>query len=511
VSTRQVDSKIKLDQLLEGVRYRASIPLDAEVGGLATDSRRVEPGQVFACIEKGDAGESYISEALSRGVIAVLVEEGVLVDATQVVEVEHLNTKLSQLAGNYFGHPSRHLSVVGVTGTNGKSTVCSWIEQLLDLNGQAAGSIGTLGVHACGKQILKPDGMTTRDAVRAQEVLKFCKDAGAETVAMEVSSHGMHQHRVEAICFAVALFTNFSRDHLDYHQTELEYWRAKKRLFELPGIRCAVVNIDDAKGVELAAELDGSMDLVRFSIAGHEQADMSLSQLRFDQGFHAELKSKWGAGSIYLPQMTAEFELSNLLAALCAACFLGVGLEQALLKLADLQPASGRLQRVGTRYLADGPVEVYVDYAHTPDAVGRVLSALKATKATPPNQLIAILGCGGDRDRGKRPLMAKAALNSADQLIITSDNPRGEDQSQIERDMLDGVQDVSRVKCIPDRKAAIRFALENASANSCIAVLGKGHESGQIFADRVEPFNDIEVIEQLLEETPLSEPQGVQR
>lgn len=497
MSSLNIDSKMNLNRLLEGVRYRATMPLSTGFDGLASDSRDVRPGQVFACTERGDLGASYVTEALGKGAVAALVEGSSSIQGGQIVGVENLGENLSQIAGNFYGHPSQHLAVVGVTGTNGKSTVCSWIEQLLELSGRAAGSIGTLGVHARGEQLIEPDGMTTRDAIRAQQVLKFCRDAGAEAIAMEVSSHGMHQHRVESICFAVALFTNFSRDHLDYHETENEYWQAKKRLFGLPGIRCAVVNFDDPKGRELSDELEGSMELIRFSIEGRAQADIYLTEVEFDQGFRAQLHSKWGSSSIYVPQMTAEFELSNLLAALAATCHMGLPLEQAVSKLAELQPARGRLELVGSF----NRTKIYVDYAHTPDAVKRVLSALKATA---PNQLICILGCGGDRDAGKRSLMTQAALDESDLLIITSDNPRGEAQDQIERDMLKGVQDQTKVNCIQDRRAAIKFAIENSGENACIAVLGKGHELGQIFADRVEPFSDIDVVKELLEEIRLA-------
>ncbi len=489
-------SKIKLEQLLAGVRYQASIPLDLPVRGLCSDSRQVTSGQVFACLEQGERGAGYIAQAQSKGAAATLADQATELKDGVDVRVKHLGASLSSIAGNLYAHPSRQLSVVGVTGTNGKSTVCSWIEQLLEMNGMPAASIGTLGVHACGEQLVDADGMTTRDAIRAQEVLKFCRDAGAETVAMEVSSHGMHQHRVEAICFAVALFTNFSRDHLDYHQSEREYWKAKKRLFALPGIRCAVLNIDDAKGRELADELRGSMEVLCFSLEGRQQADMRLSGLRFDQGYHAELDSKWGTAPLYLPQMTAEFELSNLLASLCATCFLGLDLSLALSRVAELQPARGRMQLVGS--LDRKNIKVYVDYAHTPDAVQRVLAALKVAAVEAGGHLIAVLGCGGDRDTGKRPQMASAALDSADHLIITSDNPRSEDPALIEQDMLRGVKDLTSVSCIRDRKQAIKQALDMAPLNSCIAVLGKGHEGGQIFADRTEPFSDIEVVKDLL-------------
>lgn len=407
--------------------------------------------------------------------------------------VADLPRQLSLIAGNHWGHPSQKMSLVGVTGTNGKSTVCSWIEQILQSNGQAAASVGTLGVHACGRQLLDADGMTTRDAIKAQEVLAQCVEAGANKLAIEVSSHGLDQFRIESVCFAVALFTNFTRDHLDYHGSEEEYWQAKKRLFDLPGIRCAVVNIDDEKGRGLAEELVGKMQVLTFSIEGREQADFFLTAVSYADGFHATFHSGDVEQKVHLPQLIAEFELSNLLAAIAASTALDLPLDSALSTVSQLQPAKGRLQ-LAAKY---SNTRIYVDYAHTPDAVARVLAALKASN---PEQLIAVLGCGGDRDAGKRPEMARAALSHADRLVITSDNPRSEDPADIERDMLKGVEDMDLVDCISDRRQAIRFAIEQAVPGSCIAVLGKGHESVQIISERQYEFDDAQVAQELVAE-----------
>jgi|TARA_B110000483_G_scaffold226488_1_gene287305 UDP-N-acetylmuramoyl-L-alanyl-D-glutamate--2,6-diaminopimelate ligase len=503
-----------IEQLFSGVKILSPVPSVENYSRLVSDSRKVSSGDIFVCLaEQQPEQEAYIEQALAKQAsIVVLDSAGFSGDLEKIVLVEGLSRCLSQIAGNYYGHPSKRMSLLGVTGTNGKSTVCSWVEQLFQLNEVAAASIGTLGVSCGEKQLLEPDGMTTRDAIRAQETVSRCKEAGAEMIAMEVSSHGMDQYRVEAVCFAVALCTNFSRDHLDYHLTETEYWQAKKRLFDLPGIRCAVLNIDDEKGRELARELSTKMQVIKFSAHGDQQADIFLSDLDYRDGFHltlnlgqqagpnlgiqSALKLKGGQVQLHLPQMTAEFELSNLLAALAATSAMGLPLQSAIDKVAQLKAVPGRLQMTTS---IDGS-KVFVDYAHTPDAISRVLAALRVSK---PKLLLVVLGCGGDRDAGKRPEMARVAITHADRLIITSDNPRSEDASKIEQDMLLGVEDLSRVDCITDRREAIRFAIEQCPGNSCVAILGKGHESTQIIGDWQLPFSDIEVVEDVIAELRL--------
>ncbi len=493
------------EQLFGGVKTLFSVPLVERFCGLISDSRRISSGDVFVCLtaEQSDQ-EAHIEEALAKHASLVVLDSTYSSNSSfgpsvsrsaSAVFVEDLDRSLSQIAGNYYGHPSKGMPLIGVTGTNGKSSVCAWIEQLFALNKVPAASIGTLGISCDGSQLLEADGMTTRDAIRAQETVSLCKEAGAEIVAMEVSSHGMDQYRVEALCFDVALFTNFSRDHLDYHGTESEYWRAKKRLFDLPGIRCAVLNVDDEKGRELAHELSAKMQVIKFSAQGDEQADIYLSGVNYRDGFRATLNIGKQAtlelegrqAQLHLPQMTAEFELSNLLAALAATSAVGLPLQSAVEKVTDIKSVPGRLQMTA---IYDGS-RIYVDYAHTPDAVGRVLAGLRASK---PSQLIAVLGCGGNRDAGKRPEMARAALSQADRLVITSDNPRSESPSQIERDMLLGVDDLSRVECIADRREAIQFAITQSPKDACIAILGKGHESIQIIGDQQIPFSDVKVV-----------------
>ena len=516
----QLRHDLPLEQVFAQLDYRTNLPRSVRLSGLSSDSRNVQIGDAFVCLASDTKLQrEYIEQALSSGARAVVLgsssgsgseeeNDGAAATDESLVFVRQLDRNLSRLAGNYFQHPSKRLTLAGVTGTNGKSSVCYWVEQLFSLNGLPSGSIGTLGVQACGKQLVAPDGMTTRDPIRAQEVLALCSEAGAKTLAMEVSSHGMAQYRVEDISFSVAVFTNFSRDHLDYHGSEPEYWEAKKRLFSLPGIECAVLNIDDEKGRQLAFELAPHMRVIKFSADGDEQADLYLSDVRRDQGFTAtlnlglKLDLEGSVGSrenglsvvdsakeavpanyvLDLPQLSADFELSNLLAALSASIAMGLPPRLAIEKCDELQPAPGRMQLAA----CIDKTKVYVDYAHTPDAVAHVLSAL----ARPNQHLIVVLGCGGDRDIGKRPQMTEAALKHANQLIITSDNPRSEDPENILQDMLAGVENQARIKSILDREEAIRIAIETAPNGSCIAILGKGHEAIQIIGDNEYTFDD---------------------
>ena len=505
--------EVPLAQVFAGVDYSTRLPASVKFSGLSSDSRRVRSGDAFVCLPSdSQLQKKYIAQAISSGARAVVLDsasnnEGSCTDEDLVL-VDQLDRNLSRLAGNYFQHPATKATIAGVTGTNGKSSVCHWVEQLFALNGRPSGSVGTLGVHACGTQLVEADGMTTRDAIRAQEVLALCAEVGVQALAMEVSSHGMAQYRVEDIKFSVAVFTNFSRDHLDYHGSEAEYWEAKKRLFSLPGVDCAVLNIDDEKGRQLAFELAPHMQIIKFSAEGDEQADLYLTEVSQGQGFRATLnlspnlnsdtpkKSPRERGSIRgltdeisitksslcLPNLSASFELSNLLAAVSAAIAMGLPPQLAIDRCGDLHPARGRMQLAATV----DDTKIYVDYAHTPDAVSHVLSAL----AKSANKLIVVLGCGGDRDVGKRPLMTRAALKYAERLIITSDNPRSEDPESILRDMLVGLENKDPITSVIDREEAIRFAIETAPNGSCIAILGKGHEAIQIIGDEEYLFDD---------------------
>ena len=502
IGNLQADSSAtNLAELFSGISFKGSLPDSAPVLGLCSDSRQVNSGDLFFCLSDGEELQAqHIEQALQKGAEAVVLDPSTsqsLPDqfSEKAVLIEGLAQKMSAIAGNYYGHPSMGLSIAAVTGTNGKTTVCSWVEQLFVLNELSAGSIGTLGVQVEGEQLIEPDGMTTRDPIRAQEVVALAAQAGVKRLAMEVSSHGMAQYRAEAICFAVAVFTNFSRDHLDFHGNEWDYWCAKRRLFELPGIGCAVLNIDDEKGRDLAHELSGKMRVIKFSSEGDEQADIYLSNLSFDRGFSAQLHCSLPTDliqeEILLPQMSAEFELSNLLAALSTVVALGLPLKKCTAQLDKLKSATGRLELVGELNKS----RIYVDYAHTPDAVARVLAALSRTN---PQQLVAVLGCGGDRDIGKRPEMTEAVLQNADHLIITSDNPRSEDPKKIAADMLAGIKSLDRVETIIDRREAIEAALKNIPAGGCVAILGKGHERIQLVGDVAIDFDDVKVAEEII-------------
>lgn len=485
-----------LSEILSPVIPGLSFAADPLVTGICSDSRDVEPGHLLL-LDSQDSGavRGYLQDAFARGAAAVVIDEGVVRSADgvpgPVIALSNLQARVSALAGSWFDHPSRQMRVIGVTGTNGKTTVCWWLEQLFQAAGIPSASIGTLGLHAMGSERMGPDGMTTRDPLRAQQLLSECLDLGVELVAMEVSSHGLAQDRVAAVQFDTAVFTNLSRDHLDYHGDIDTYWRTKKRLFDFAGLAAAVINFDDARGRELCAELRGRLPLIGYSASGHGDADVAVVEWSRQDGILAMIRSPWGEGSVHAPQLVAEHDLSNLITAIAVGGQMGLGFDAMRASVASLVPATGRMQRIGC---VKG-VDVFVDYAHTPDAVERVVGSLFQAGY---EDLTLVLGCGGDRDPGKRPLMAAAATNTGAKLIITSDNPRSESASDIARDMAAGAAAGARLETIEDRAAAIEAALERATPGSAVAILGKGHEAVQITRSGTRPFSDIAVAKALI-------------
>ena len=483
-----------LGQVLAGVPiedkdWDAAIP----IAGICCDSRRLAAGELYACTADTNRCSAFNQQAAQLGAGAIVINADsaavVLADSEiPCIRVSGLQRNLSRIAGNYYRHPSQNLRVIGITGTNGKTTLSVWLEKLLNAGGQITASMGTLGVSLAGEKLADVDGMTTRDAVTTQQLLSRCLEQGAETVAMEVSSHGLVQHRVEDVSFAVAVFTNLTRDHLDFHGSEQAYWQAKKSLFEFPSLSCAVVNLDDERGRELAAELKPRMKVVGYSIAGQIDAEFSVVRRQTGLGLDATAKTPWGEIRLHAPHLFADHELSNLCAAVAVAGVCGIDVADLSAAIADLQGAPGRMQWVGSV----GTARIYVDYAHTPDAIERTLSALRSIAS---GRVLAVFGCGGDRDRGKRPLMTAAALRHADELVVTADNPRNEDAQQIIDQMLEGLAagELSRIQRVSDRAEAIRASLARAQPGDVIAILGKGHEDYQIVGNQVLQFSDVEV------------------
>ena len=475
-------SERSLGDLLPGVSADvAAIP----VAGLCLDSRKIKPGQVFLAL-KGHAhdGRDHINAAVAAGAVAVIADAPCDTSAWSlpVLPVDQLAERVSEIAGKYFAHPSQAMRLIGITGTNGK-TSCSWmLAQLLEAMGEPCGIVGTLGNGRLGD--LKPAGNTTPDAVSIQALLASWCEGGARWASMEVSSHGLAQHRVEALHFDAAIFTNLSQDHLDYHGSMAAYAAAKARLFNWPNLGLAVINRDDEFGRQLIASAAASQ-IIDYSLSD-AAAQIYVERLASDiSGSRAVLHSPWGRIDIDTP-LLGDFNLANLAAACGVLLARGIAPQQIANVLEALQPVPGRMQCLRSE---DG-VLVVIDYAHTEDALTKVLDSLRPVCS---GQLLCVFGCGGERDRGKRPLMGRAAAAGADRLFVTSDNPRSEVPQDIIDDICAGISDVSGVEVEVDRERAILAAITGAQPGDVVLIAGKGHEQSQDIGGQQLPFSDLAV------------------
>ncbi|HZM37055.1 MAG TPA: UDP-N-acetylmuramoyl-L-alanyl-D-glutamate--2,6-diaminopimelate ligase [Burkholderiales bacterium] len=454
----------------------------AMIERLSSNSRRCTPGTAFFAYP-GEAadGRAYIPDALARGASAVFWEEaGFGWQApwqAPNVGVRGLRQRAGALAHEFHGRPSEALWVCGVTGTNGKTSCSQWIAAALGALGCRTGVIGTLGSGFPGA--LAGAVNTTPDALETHAVLKGMLEQCAGAVAMEVSSHGLAQGRVNAVRFACALFTNLSHDHLDYHGSFEAYEAAKGRLFDTPGLRSAVLNVDDAAGARLAQRLAGrDVRVIGYSLSKAATAEYLLAAAA--QGQRVRIESSWGTVEAAVKPL-GRFNVSNALGVLGCLLAFGVPFPEAVARLAELPDVPGRMQRIG-----DEPL-VVVDYAHTPDALENVLAALRPVADARGGRLVAVFGAGGDRDAAKRPLMGAAASRLADWVVLTSDNPRGEDPLAIIAAIRRGA---GACEVEPDRRRAIEQAVSRAGSRDVILVAGKGHESSQEIQGRREPFSD---------------------
>ncbi len=476
---------------------RARLPMDAR---LTTDSRQLRPGDAFiAWPGYATDGRRYVSQALQAGAAACLVEadgvDGFGFDDPRIAALSGLKALTGELADAWFEHPSRALDVVAVTGTNGKTSTAWWTSQALGLLGRRCGVIGTLGVGeapsaAAPQAAVTFTGLTTPDPMTVHGTLRRLADDGFAACAMEASSIGIVEHRLAGVHVAVALFTNFTRDHLDYHHTMEAYWQAKSALFDWPGLRSAVVNLDDARGHELADRLAGRpLDLWTYGIG--TPARLQARSLRHrDGGLAFEVVEQGGASVALQSSLIGEYNVSNLLAVIGGLRALGVPLDAAAEACARLGAVPGRMQRVNTAASAREPV-VVVDYAHTPDALDKALAALRPLAQARGGRLWCVFGCGGNRDATKRPLMGAVAERLADQVVVTSDNPRLEDPATIIDQIMQGVGERGRVLLQADRREAIREAVRQAAAADVLLIAGKGHEDYQDIAGVKHPFSDI--------------------
>ncbi len=471
--------------------------LGVPLADLTADSRAVKMGSIFVAYPGTVLdGRAFIGEAIVRGASAVLWERGDFSwDENWEIPnlgVEHLRLRISEIAGYICGNPSDSLWLAGVTGTNGKTSVSQWIAAALDALGRRSAVIGTLGNGLVGERVEAKN--TTPDPIVLQRLLAEYLRRGARTVAMEVSSHGLDQERVAGVRFAVAIFTNLTRDHLDYHGTMEAYAEAKFRLFAARGLTHAVINTDDPVGAQFATRLEaGALEIITYGTrrqlgAGTKAgprlrgSDTQLSEA----GVRFRVESEWGSGDVACGVLGA-FNVSNLLAVLGALIAQGIAFDDAVAAIRHLQPVPGRLERVGG---GAAPL-VVIDYAHTPDALEKALAALRPMVAA-GHRLVCVFGCGGDRDPGKRVLMGEAAARLADEIVVTSDNPRSEDPHRIIAQILQGIP-IGKAEAIEDRQVAIFSAVHRATAGDVVLLAGKGHETYQEIAGIRHPFNDREV------------------
>ncbi|MEB4592102.1 UDP-N-acetylmuramoyl-L-alanyl-D-glutamate--2,6-diaminopimelate ligase [Candidatus Thiothrix sp. Deng01] len=479
-----------LSTLLAG--FVESAP-DIKVSGLTLDNRKIQPGMVFVAVRgTRQHGLDHAEAAVRAGAVAVLYEpENGLQQpplSVELVPVPSLREHLGTLADRFNSSPSASLFMVGVTGTDGKTSVSHFVAEAMNAAGAPASAvIGTLGIGLPGA--LKPATHTTPDALTVHALLRELREEGFSSVAMEVSSHALDQGRVNGVRFDVAVLTNLTRDHLDYHGTVEAYAEAKRRLFHWPDLKAAVLNLDDPFGCRLAEELrEKPVRLIGYGV-GDPGAYPPDTLVAVDPVFdHAGISATVVAGQ-HRGQLSApvlgRFNLHNLLAALGVLLAAGMDFSDALQRLQRVQVVPGRMERV-TASDATGQL-VVVDYAHTPGALEQVLQAVRVHTR---GRLLCVFGCGGDRDRGKRPLMAQKAESGADVVIITDDNPRSEDSQQIFEDIMQGITNKKGVTCEHDRSRAIRLAISQAQPGDTVLIAGKGHEAVQILANGVTPFDD---------------------
>ena len=469
---------------------------DPVVTGITLDSRKVQPGDLFIALQGSCAdGHEFVDAAIESGAVAIIRDALVRPDVEirrqiQLIPVPGIRQCAGYIAASFYGNPSTSMQVVGITGTNGKTSCSHFLAQALNED-LPAGVIGTLGNGLYGA--LQESVNTTPDPVGLQFLLAQFRDEGARYTVMEVSSHGLDQGRVQGVDFDSAVFTNLSRDHLDYHGDMERYGAVKRSLFTMPGLRNAVINADDQFGRELLDSLPEKINICGYTLEGRVDAAAVMvagEELRLGTtGLQMKVQTPWGNSLVKSP-LLGRFNASNLLAVLATLLMLDVPLELAVSRLAQLKAVPGRMESCG----GQGRPLVVVDYAHTPEALKQVLIALREHG----QQLWCVFGCGGDRDKGKRPLMGAVAEHYADQVMITDDNPRSENPEVIAAEILTGMQESAKATVCHDRATAIAAVIMQASAQDVVLVAGKGHESVQQIGDIKRPFSDRVVVQTAL-------------
>ena len=487
-----------LSLLLAGICSKIDYA-DPVITGLCQDSRQLKPGDLFFAYPGCQSdGRAFLDEVVEKGAAAVLLEASGLSayplhpsPAIPFISLTHLSAHLGPIAARFYGHPSQHIPVIGITGTNGKTSCTHFLAQCLQQLHRSCGLIGTLGSGLYAH--LKPSLFTTPHAIELQRLLAELRSQHVKAVFLEVSSHGLVQQRLNDVEFSIAAFTNLTRDHLDYHGSMENYAQAKRSFFALPGVRQAVLNADDPYGQIWLSELSGQLPLTAYSIAKPKAALAHIPHVTVKhyesnrQGLRAEIASPWGDFSIENPFLIGTFNLSNLLLVISVLKLLDFSLADITRVVPGIQGVNGRLQIFQA---AQQPL-VVIDYAHTPDALEQVLRTLRAYCQ---GSLHCVFGCGGDRDKGKRALMAQVAEQQADNIVLTDDNPRFEDPDQIIQDIRQGLSGNKPLYIEQDRRLAIRYAMQKAKAEDVILIAGKGHETYQLIAGVKHVFSDAEEV-----------------
>jgi UDP-N-acetylmuramoyl-L-alanyl-D-glutamate--2,6-diaminopimelate ligase len=502
---------IYLRELLAGLIDATALDAVAGVAvdGLTLDSRQARANTLFIAVQ-GEAahGLAFAAQAVDNGASVVLWDRNGndelglramlndIRDRAVVLHCDELRMKTGEIAARFYDYPSRKLNLIGVTGTDGKTSVSHFLAHCLDTVTSPCGILGTLGnglIHA-----LRPTGLTTADAVRVQQGLAALVDAGAGSAVMEVSSHGLAQGRVNAVAFDTAVFTNLAQDHLDYHVTMESYAEAKRRLFDTAGLKSAVINLDDDYGRELAKQLRHKLAVWGYCVDGdeatlREYADVIVRADNVEitpSGYEFTVTTPAGSARAAI-RLLGRFNVANVLAVIATLMLNNRSLDEALQNVRALMPVHGRMEQIH----AERKPTVIVDYAHTPQGLR---AACLAVREHCSGEFWCVFGCGGDRDRGKRPQMAAAAEQLADRVIVTSDNPRHEPPQRIFDDIMAGFDAPSRVTRIVERRDAIAYAIEHAKAGDAILLAGKGHETFQIVGDERIDFDDCAVARELL-------------
>lgn len=492
---------MKISQLLENIPHRAYGSVDVPVSGIDYDSRRIKAGDIFVALPGHHVdGKGFIAQALERGASVIVADKYQPVADETFIVVDDPLSVMADLSAALYGHPDRKLLLTGVTGTNGKTTITYFLESMLTQAGRKPGVIGTVNYRHGTTVIPAPN--TTPQSADVYRIFNEMAGEGCDSAIMEVSSHALANSRVRGLEFDIAIFTNLTQDHLDFHKTMEAYFEAKSRLFTSlqPGRKTypkfAIINADDPWGRKLIGSVTGAK-VVTYGI--NEKADVSAQHIRISSK-HAELilVAPEGKKKITLPHLGMH-NIYNALAAAAAALSAGIAFDTVVQTLQQVPAAPGRLEKVE----AGQPFTVVVDYAHTDDALKNVISALREVK---PARLITVFGCGGDRDRAKRPLMGEVATALSDYVFVTSDNPRTEDPQRIALDIEVGIrrQHRNNYQVILDREQAIAAAIAMAQKGDIILIAGKGHENYQIIGDKTIHFNDSEIARKYLHQHPTS-------